>query len=265
MLRSLNSYLGQTLAARDGDIGKVHDFLFEDDSWAIRYIVADTRRWLPGRKVLIAAREIPQPDPLADKLPVDLPKDKIESSPDIDADQPVSRQQEQLLHQHYGWPLYWAPPTTMGGPVMSQPGPAVAVPGNVAMPAGATNGEAPAGDPNLRSLREVEGYHIEANDGRIGHVEDLVISDDDWVVRYLVVDTRNWLPGKKVLLPPNWKVQDIDWANHTVTIDLSRDKIKQSPEYDSQLPISREYETQLHDYYGRRAYWETGAEPPTQS
>lgn len=264
MLRSLNSYQGQTIAARDGDIGKVHDFLFEDDTWAIRYLIADTRRWLPGRKVLIASREIPLPDPLNSKLPVDLTKEKIESSPTIDADRPVSRQEEQLLHHHYGWPLYWAQPTTMGGPVMSQPGPVV-LPADGSVPASDVASEAPAGDPNLRSLREVEGYDIEANDGTLGHVEDLIVSDDDWIARYLVVDTRNWLSGKKVLLPPNWKVQDINWSDRTVSIDLSREKIKQAPEYDPQLPIGREYEIKLHDYYGRPAYWETHASSSTHN
>lgn len=265
MLRSLNSYRNQTLDARDGTIGKVHDFLFEDDSWAIRYAVADTRRWLPGRKVLIAAEALGQPDPVADNLPVDLSREQIQSSPDIDTDQPVSRQHQLTLHRHYGWPFYWSQPTPMGGPLMAHPD-AAAIPTRISPPDAASANDAPkiSGDPHLRSLREVQGYHIQAKDDRVGHVDDLLFSDEDWIVRYLVVDTRNWLPGKKVLLPPDWRVERISWSDRTVIVDLDREAIRGAPEFEPELPVSRDYEQRLYDHYGRPGYWQPGAELPTR-
>lgn len=266
MLRSLNTYRSQTLDARDGTIGKVHDFLFEDDSWAIRYAVADTKRWLPGRKVLIAAGALRPPAVTDNNLPVDLTREQIKSSPDIDTDQPVSRQQQLNLHRHYGWPSYWNQPRPLGGPLMAHPD-ATAIPSRSSPSVPDKPDETPeiSGDPHLRSLRDVEGYRIETKDDRLGHIDDLIFSDEDWKVRYLVVDTRNWLPGKKVLLPPDWKVERITWSDRTVAVDLDRDTVEGAPEYAPELPIDRDYEQRLHDYYGRPGYWQTGEAGPAQS
>jgi len=70
-------------------------------------------------------------------------------------------------------------------------------------------------DPHLRSTRQVTGYHIHATDGELGHVEDFIVDDENWAVRFLVVDTRNWLPGKKVLLSPQW-IERVEWADSSV-------------------------------------------------
>lgn len=258
MLRNLNSFKNHTIEARDGELGKTHDFLFDDESWAIRYMVVDTTRWLPGRKVLIAAHEIGQPDPDSSNVPVELTKERIKSSPDIDTDQPVSRQQQQDLHHHFGWPYYWMQPAPLGG-AMATPPPAAVIPEQTIEAPETELGD--PGDPHLRSAREINGYQIEASDGRMGHVEDLIISDEDWVVRYLVIDTRKWWPGKKVLISPEWRVGQFDWTERTVSIDLTREKIKAAPEYDPSEQIRRAYEGQLHDYYGRRAYWDIVKEP----
>lgn len=109
-------------------------------------------------------------------------------------------------------------------------------------------------DPHLRSTREVIGYHIQANDGGIGHVDDFIAGGEDWVIRYMIVDTRNWLPGRKVLVAPTW-VKRVDWAKRDVYVDLSRETIENSPEFDPSAPVNREYELRLYDYYGRPRYW----------
>jgi hypothetical protein len=111
------------------------------------------------------------------------------------------------------------------------------------------------GDPHLRSISEVKGYHLEAVDGEIGHVEDFILDDQDWVIQYLVADTRNWWPGKRVLLPPAWATT-IDWNRSSVHVNLARDVIKGALEYDSAVPVSRAYEARLHEYYARQPYWE---------
>jgi hypothetical protein len=101
------------------------------------------------------------------------------------------------------------------------------------------------GDPHLRSSRAVTGHHIEARDGEIGHVEDFLVDDETWAIRYIVIGTHNWLPGKHVLLGPEW-VDEIDWASSTVRVDVDRDQIKHAPEFDASAPIARDYEKALH-------------------
>jgi len=106
----------------------------------------------------------------------------------------------------------------------------------------------------LRSTREVMGYYLEAMDGQIGHVEDFVIDTAPWHLRYLVVDTRNWWPGKKVLVAPTW-VRQVQWDTQQVTVELSRDAIKNSPEFDPTAPLERAYEACLYEHYDRAPYW----------
>ena len=111
-----------------------------------------------------------------------------------------------------------------------------------------------AEDRHLRSTQEVTGYYIGATDGEIGHVEDFIIDDESWSIRYIVVDTRNWWPGKKVLASPEW-IEKVSWADSTVYVELTRAAIKSAPEYDASSPIDRDYEDRLHTHYGRQGYW----------
>jgi hypothetical protein len=184
-------------------------------------------------------------------LPIKLTKAQIEESPPVDAHKPLSRQMETQLSDYFGWPSYWAPTFA--------PAEYSAVAGRAYARAASSSGQtaAPAQeeyDPHLRSVDEVTGYRIQANDGGIGHVEDFIVDDFAWVIRYLVVDTRNWLPGRKVLLTPDM-IDAVRWDDQTVHVHLTRAQIKKSPEYDPAAPINREYETRLYDYYGRPSYW----------
>ncbi len=238
MLRSIKELHGYNILATDGEIGHTHTFYFDDLAWIVRYLVVDTGTWLPGRRVLIAPLALGQPDWITHVMPVNLTRDQVENSPPIDLDLPVSRQMEERLHEYYGWPPYWHSGTAA-----------------LAAAKAAREGQKPPpGDPHLRSTREVIGYHIQATDGEIGHVEDFVGDVQDWTLRYMVVDTRNWLPGRKVLVAPTW-IERVNWAQEKVHVDLGRETIKNSPEYDPSAPINREYEAQLYDYYGRPVYW----------
>lgn len=241
MLRSLKSLRGYRIAARDGEIGEIHDFFFDEKLWTVRYLVVDTGHWLPGRRVMLSPHVIGQPEPDASKVPVDMTREQVESSPDIDTDKPVSRQREIELYQHYGWSPYWS-----GAGLEAVPMGPVAAPPPVAVPEPTGDAEEEQkGDPNLRSTEEVAGYHIQASDGSIGHVEDFIIDDVTWDVRYLVVNTRNWLPGRKVLISPQWAVAPISWDESTVKVTLTKEQIKKSPEFDPAAPVNREYETRL--------------------
>jgi len=248
MLRSVKEVEGYMLRARDGDIGRCKDFLFDDEIWVIRYMVADTGKWLPSKKVLISPISLGEPDYPSRIFPVRLSKKQIEQAPDLDTDAPVSRQYEAKYHEYFGWPYYWGGAEVWGP--YSYPAPLYADKRKEAVKVQPENG-----DPHLRSAGEVTGYHIQARDGEIGHVEDFIVDDRAWNIRYMVVDTRNWLPGsRKVLISPDWIVS-IQWLEREVAVDLNVEEIKESPEYDPSAPVNREYEARLYDFYGRPKYW----------
>jgi hypothetical protein len=106
----------------------------------------------------------------------------------------------------------------------------------------------------LRSIQELQGYKISVLDGNIGHVEEFIADDSNWFIRYMVVDTKNWLPGRKVLIAPDW-IEQVSWNDSKFYVDLPRELIKDSPEYDPAAPVNRQYEARLYDYYGRPKYW----------
>ncbi|HKK71663.1 MAG TPA: PRC-barrel domain-containing protein [Candidatus Krumholzibacteria bacterium] len=248
MIRSLDDLTRYAFRARDGDVGRVHDFYFDDDAWIVRYLVVDTGRWLPGRTVLIAPQAIEGIDWNERTIDLDLTKEQIEKSPELDEDEPVSRQKESELFDYYGWQPYWlATPGAMDSvapvaPLRSRP-----VSGRIGEPAD-------GGDPHLRSVREVNGYAVACTDDDAGEVHDFACEDDTWTIRYLVVDTRRWLPGRKVLVALDW-IASIDWAGQRIELELTSEKMKESPEFDPTAPVNRRYEERLYDFYGRPRYW----------
>jgi hypothetical protein len=244
-LRSAKLLQSHWLRARDGVFGQVKDFYFDDHHWRIRYFVVETGQWLQSRKVLISPAVLGAYDPQRGLFPVDLTMDQVRHSPDVDTELPVSRQQEDALQLYYGWPGYWSGVMGAGSisPIMVPPVPAVNLPPT-------SRGPQKSADPHLRSTTELIGYRIEAVDGAIGHVDDFLLDDESWRIRYLVVDTRNWWPGKKVVVAPTW-IRDVSWEKLKVVIDLTKESIKGGPPYEPSQPWSPEYAARLHDYYGR--------------
>jgi sporulation protein YlmC with PRC-barrel domain len=247
MLHSVKDFYNYNLIADDGEIGRSKEFLFDDLLWTVRYLVADTGKWLFGEKVLISPISLLEPNLISRHLPVLLTKKLIEESPGLDQDAPVSRQHEIDWHKYYSWPNYWQGPYTWG--LMYYP--------RELFDKGAAkkDSKVDSGDSHLRSVKEVTGYHIMAREEEIGHVEDFIIDDQTWTIRYMVVDTRNWLPGKKVLVSTTW-IESIKWEEKEVEIYLTKDIVKSSPEYDPSIPVSREYESSLFDYYDLPKYWD---------
>jgi hypothetical protein len=248
MLRNVNDIMGYVLQAKDGEIGRCKDFLFDDEHWTIRYMVADTGKWLPGRKVLISPLSVGELDWSSKLFPVRLNKKQIEEAPGLDEHEPVSRQYEIKYHFHYGWRHYWG--ETDGGEARTAPQ-TLHIDKKIEVPSDKDK----AGDPHLRAVKEVTGYDIQATDGEIGHVEDFIVDDETWTIRYMLVGTRNWLPGRKVLVAPAW-IKSVYWVESKVNVDLTREQIKNSPEYDPTVPVDREYETHLVEFYGLSKYWE---------
>lgn len=250
MRHNLSELKGLTLKARDGDIGEAEDFYFDDENWAIRYLVVNTGSWLAGRRALISPISLRRADEPNQRLEVDLNKKQIEDSPGVETDQPVSRQEEASYFDYYGYPYYWTGPYLWGPAPYPAP---LAVPEQVQSEVEAVRKKKESADPHMRSANEVTGYYIEASDGEIGHVEDFIADDDDWAIRYMVVDTRNWWPGKKVLISPHW-IERTSWHESQVHVNLPRKSIQQAPEYRLREPLTRDYEASLHQHYGRAPY-----------
>jgi uncharacterized protein YrrD len=249
MKRSVKSLIGFAMGAIDGDIGKVKEFYFDDKDWTIRYIIVETGNWLLGRKVLIAPQALLSPDWEGKVFPINLTKEQIKNSPDIDTDQPVSRKQELELYAHYPWSGYWTGGIWDGGMgtagMMTLPvlpfEPAIDENDNVA--------HKETGNPHLRSTHNITGYDIKALDGEMGDAEDFIVDDSNWKLSFMVVDTGNWLPGKKVLISPKW-IKDIRWDTSEIIVNASVEQVKNSPEYNADKKISDEDELHLQNYYG---------------
>jgi sporulation protein YlmC with PRC-barrel domain len=229
MLQSLKQLYGNMLGASDGDIGTVKDFYFDDQNRAVRYVVADTGKWLAGRQVLISPRAFKSSHPTGKAMPVKLTRKQIEDSPAIDTHKPVSRQNEEEYHRHYGWPYYWEGDGLWGGmrgfPILEAP-------------PKFSSGKTPAetgpkienADAHLRSTQAVTGYHVQATDGIVGHVCDFMMDDKSWAIDQLAVKTGHRFTGKEVRIPMN-QVERISYAESTVHVKLTREAIEKSPEH----------------------------------
>jgi hypothetical protein len=250
MLRSLKDLERYTVTATDGDVGGVVNFLLDDEHWVVRYLVVETGGGFDRPQVLISPISFRQVEWATHTFGLALTMDKVKNSPSIDVDEPVSRKHERDYYGYYDYPYYWgysepwgmgAYPALLAGERNEEP---------------ADHSEKGLGDVHLRSAKEVRGYHIQGSDDAIGHIEDFIVDDESWKVRYLVIDTKNWWFGKKVLVAPHWASR-VSWAERKVYVDLSRDAVKKSPEWIPTKGVNREYETRLYDYYGRPAYWFT--------
>jgi hypothetical protein len=263
MLRNTKDLDNFAIRATDGEIGNIKDMYFDDDAWAVRYFVVETGSWLSSRKVLVSPLSVLQPDWHGKTLPVSITKAQVEKSPNIDTDKPVSRQNEEQYMGYYGYPYYWGG-QGLWGEGMYPYGVMPAYDGNgpdwverqreeeSAM--AAERARHRNDDPHLRSCAAVNGYHMLASDGEIGHVSGFLVDEASWAIRYLVVDTSNWWVGHEVLIAPPW-ISGMDWSKETVSVDLSRDAIKSSPEYDTRVVMDRGWERNLHRHYGRTGYW----------
>jgi hypothetical protein len=254
MLQVISPLKGFSIGASDGRIGTVADFLFDDSSWKVRWLVIDCETWTSGRrKVLIHPSAILQQDLQQQQFAVALTKAQVEGSPKLAEDQPVSQQMESELYDYYGWDPLWgganlsAIPGAMASPLMGPP-----YLGFGSADEGETRPGAPASlgaDPHLRSVNEVTGYRIHAVDGEIGHIENLMLDDADWSVRYVVVDTRNWWFGQHVLISPI-AVKSVDWFDRHVELKVSRGLVKASPAWDPLVAFNDDYVERLHKHYG---------------
>jgi len=212
MLRSLKQLYGDKLGASDGEIGHIKDFYFDDQNWAIRYMVADTGTWLPGRQVLISPHSFASPAASGKVVRVNLTRKQIEASPAIETHKPISRQYEEEYYRYFGWPYYWNGDALWGMsgfPVLELP------PQPVPEKAAKVIGPQPEREVHLRSTQAVNGYLFRMGDETLGHVCDFMIDAESWAIGQLVVKTGHRLSGKDVLIPTK-QVERISYDDSTV-------------------------------------------------
>jgi uncharacterized protein YrrD len=249
MNRNIKKIVGYNLKETDGEIGNVSDFYFDDISWKVRYLVVRTGNWFTGRKVLISPKSLQKADWEKEELTVNLTKDQIKNSPDVDTEKPVSRQQEEQLYGYYPWGTYWGTdPDEHGAGIFG------------AMPSDLYNSELESSeaetvvdvennDQHLRSTDNVTGYKIHATDGEIGKVVDYIIDDATWQIKYIIVETGSWLDSRKVALSVQW-IKEVNWENSVMIVSVTTDQVQTSPEFDADEVLNESYEQSLHAYYG---------------
>jgi len=250
MLNKVKTLKKYTVNCLDGEIGKIKDIYFDDQTWAIRYLIMNTGNWLTGRQVLISPYSVTKIDIEEERIDVNLTKSQIENSPLLESDKPVSMQFQSEFHGYFEYPLYT---TSMhNGSNWS-----VITDAPIEKDVDRFNEnlvDENQGDPSLRSMNSVSGYGIQALDNTIGHVDDFFVDDDLWEIQYFEIDTKNLIPGRKVLISPNW-IDYVSWNESKVFVNLNADDIKNSPEYNAESILNREYEASLYKHYNRNVYW----------
>jgi uncharacterized protein YrrD len=300
MLRRAHSLIGTDIHALDGEMGHIDDFYFDDLTWTVRYMIVSTGSWFSEKHVLLSPTSIRDVVWEERAVYVDLSKEQIKESPDLELRKPVTREQELELVRHFRWPSYWLDtrassvnsPANMGVATgvsalgVNAMGVYPAETSSPALPEHIVNDISSTGVSDterlhddianseeanveaelqraaqaqglhhyLRGVKEVTGYHIAANDGEIGHVDDFFIDEEGWQIHYFLVDTGNWLPGRKVLIATKW-ITYINWEDAQVGVNATREQVKSSPEYDPRATLDRGYEGRLHTHYGLPPYW----------
>jgi len=228
MSQSIKQLYGEKLGALDGEIGHVKDFYFDDRSWVVRYVVADTGNWLPGRLVLLSPHAIGSVYQDGKVLLANLTRKQIEDSPAIESHKPVSRQYEAEYYRYYGWPYYWLGDGLWGlsgFPILETP-----VKPFAGEPANQVASKPGNPDVHLRSAQAVKGYNLQAGDGAAGHVADFMMNQESWAIGELVIKTGNRFTGKEVCIPSS-SVKRISYDESTVFVNLTREAVEQSPEH----------------------------------
>jgi hypothetical protein len=257
MLRKLTDLKGFAVVGKSEDLGTVSDFYFDQQHFILRYLVIDTGSWLQKEKTLLSTAAFTKIDFANSEIQVDLTKPDLEAGPSLEKNKPVSKQMEEKMAQHFDWPLYWTMPDN---------GPAIQA-GTVLRrklfdfndfdQSSMSTSNSQAIESNLRSFAEVHKYHIQALDKEFGHLTDLFVDEENWLIRYLLIDTRNILPGKDVLIAPEW-IQNISWNQKKIFISKTKAEIKSAPPYQEQTAkdlVERSYEKELYEHYNEEKYW----------
>lgn len=220
MLRPAGQLLGYRLVDREGIVGSVEDFHIYCPGWSVRHAAIFTGEWLSGRWVLVPIELLGPPDPLQREVSLLIMRERIRIAPVPESDRPPSSLFESALYRHYGVP------------------PPQAIPR-----AGQTGLET-----SLWSLESVRGCQVDALDMEVGRVDDYLLDDSDWRIRYLIVNLRRWMPGRKVVVPVA-AIRLLSWKHRRIALGLSRDGILAAPRFEGPGSLSEEYQNGLESYF----------------
>jgi len=258
MLRKLSDLEKFQVKGRDGDLGKVSDFYFDQERFILRYLVIDTGHWLQHELTLISTEDFEDIHYKDKIIEVNMNKEELESGPSLEKNKPISKIMEEKVVHHYDWPLYWSSANLSGSEAApDNPPQRDKLFGYDDMSDEEKKAKEEEVDSNLRSFNEIKGYHIHATDKEFGHLEDLFVDEEGWIIRYLLIDTRNLLPGKNVLIAPEW-IDYISWDKEDIFVNKTKKEIKEAPEYREEATghlVHREYEEDLHEHYDEDRYW----------
>jgi hypothetical protein len=237
MLVNLEELNGSTIHAVDGEIGQVTDVYFDDRHWTIRFMVVDISPWVPlSEKTLISPISLLEYDIKEQQLNVSITKDKVKNSPQIDEHETVSREFEKNYFDYYAYGYYWG-----GAGAWGEYAYPMALVNPKTLPKDSKESENAKTTNHLCSTNEITHYGIDALDGKKGYIKDFICDTHSWSLLYIVVDTRDWLPGgKKVLISPK-HLDKLNWEEKTVTCNLSFEQIKACPEYNEDKLNDVEY------------------------
>lgn len=241
---------GLHLAADDGEIGHVTDLYFDDATWVIRYLVVATGSWLFGKRVLISPNAVERVEWESKHIRIGLSREQVRDSPDIDTDRPISRQQEAEYHLYYNFPPYWGGAALWGR--YERPGERPDTEDRATAENDRSYGS--KWDSHLRSAKEVRGYRVLTTNGEAGHIDTFLMDPENWAIRYLVVNTGNWLSRHEVLCTPKL-VDTIVWADATINVNTSRELMESAPDYKPGGAIDREDERRLFEHFTIHPYW----------
>lgn len=261
MLRSMNDLQDYAIHATDGNIGHVKDVKFDDKDWVLRYFVVDAGSWLVSRKVLISPIGMGPPNWGEKSIPVSITKEQLANSPAYDEQKPLTKDNEVAYLGFYNYPYYWGGPSLWGNDIY---------PSRFGTGSGGFNTppfvlRPPERNPaemeteqhtlhQLRSARALTGSRVVGGDGDIGLVRDLLIDERSWAIRYLIIDTGNWWPAQQVLIAPKW-ISEVNWSDTTISVNMTRQDVRNAPHYDPNVTINRKQEVGLHEHYGQPGYW----------
>lgn len=210
-LHSATGLTGYAIRASDGIIGKIRELYFDDSTWALRYFVVDVRKWLFRKHVLLSPQAMGRPDSERHLVPTSVTMNQVSHSPKINTDMPIALQVQEQLHKHYGWELYWGAEALIGSSDTE-----------VFSPMEPANANGAPFDPHLRTTRVVLGHLVQAKDGLAGSVDDFLIDEATWSIRYLVVRLDD---GRRVAMPTLW-VRQIRLETTQVHVDVEIETIR---------------------------------------
>ena len=252
MLWNASAITGYVIDAADGELGTVTDLLFEDGSWAIRWLVVETGSWMSEAKVLLPSSALGQPDPEPEHVHVRLTREQVRSAPHFDPDTQLTREIEAAHFRYYAMSPYWDDALMQGfyarQLVVDDPGQADVT---AMHRRGSSNSDRAGGAQHPHSVSAITGLTVEGTDDAIGHVEDLLIDTANWTVRYMTIHTGVWWPGEKVLISP-LSVEWIDWIRRDIQLDVTRQQVLDSPRYAPEMTVDGAYDETFLIYYGIR-------------